>query len=190
MLTEIVAMLLQTFEAWYMMYNLRGLAICLFLLVPDLRVVYVLLTAIGSVGAMFGDTLPAGMRRINTLIGMGFGVLMVVTIQCGLFFKLMPVEEFRYQVGWVNFTASGAASTFNTNIMVYCIKNLTTAIFHPKCFTVLRSRLRSDKLTSIQVKLMVAAAYTQEVSEYMKEKKLSLDRPRGRGSTGEGERDR
>ena len=190
MLTEIVAMLLQTFDVWYMMYNWIGFIICLCLLMPDLRVVYLLLTTISGIGAIFADALPAGARRLFTLIGLGFGLLYLVTIQCGLFFKLMPVEEFRYEVGWVNFTASGAASTFNTNMMVYFIKNITTAIFHPKSFTVLRSRLRSDKLTSIQVKLMLAAAYTEEVSEYMKEKKLSLDRPRGRGSTGEGERDR
>ena len=93
-----------------------------------------------------------------------------LAIQGGLFFKVMPVEEFRFHLGWVNFTATGSASNFGTSIIVYLIKNLCTASFYPKSFTVLRSRVRSDKMTSVQAKLVTSAAYVNEVAKIMKGK--------------------
>jgi hypothetical protein len=110
----------------------------------------------GMVSTLFVDAMPSGMRRIYTLGAFSVGIIAMTVLQMALYYDWMELEHVTYSVGAIHSTASGLASSCIFTITVFFIKNLVTAIFYPKCLTVWKSRVQSDKMDATGARIIQA----------------------------------
>ena len=121
------------------------------------------------------DAMPSYMRRITSIGGPGFGVILFATMQFGLFFKLIAITDVTYQVGSVTFTCSNLATSCMTNIMVFWTRNVVTAIRNPESLTVIKSLVRSEKVSKVEARVLYAAFHLKEAARYLKDKKEAVE---------------
>ena len=99
LIIDVLKMLLIRFDTYYLMYNVVTVVVSLSLMLKDNRAVWIctgcLLSALWST---LTDAMPTGMRRVTTISGMGFSLVLLSIIQAGLYFEWIEVEEARYVV--------------------------------------------------------------------------------------------
>ncbi len=83
-------------------------------------------------------------------------------MQVALYFDWMELEPLIYPVGAIRFSASGMAFSCLKTLTVFGIRNLVTAIFFPNFLTVLKSRVRSDKMDATTAKVILASQHIKK----------------------------
>jgi hypothetical protein len=113
--------------------------------------------------------MPTGSRRFSTFTGTTVGVIIVIIFQIGFFFKLIPIEDQTFDVGFVKFSASGMANSSMSNWVIFGVRNTITAICYPNRLTIIQSPVVSEKVTKLQEKLLTAAFHLKEAGRILLE---------------------
>jgi hypothetical protein len=96
LIVDVLVMLFTRFETFYMIYNIVGMTMCVFILMDDGRSIYVILGfLVSALYIALTDASPSNVRRINTLVGLGFGLLVLISLQACLFLKTIKTTPFR-----------------------------------------------------------------------------------------------
>jgi hypothetical protein len=158
LIEDVVVMLLKIFDTWYMFANLLGAIVPLCVMLNDLRMVFLVAGVLPSmVWSLFADAMPAGRRRITTILGASAGVIFLIFLQIALYFNWMELEHVTVSVGAIHYGASGIASTSLWTVTLFYGKNLVTAIWYRESLTVLKSRIRSDKMEATGARIVQAS---------------------------------
>ncbi len=129
-------------------------------------------TLISGIWSAFADAMPTGLRRSTTIYGLGFGVLLGIIFQLGLYFQWIHINEVFYQVGNITLTGSGIAANCTTNILVFWSRNVFTALRYPNILTVIKSPVKSEKVSKIEARVLFAAFHLKEATKYLQEDKM------------------
>ncbi len=102
-----------------------------------------------SVWACFTDAMPAHVRKAASFVGHGFGVIMAVVGLVGLFFKLIPINDSNFNIGYIKFNMSSLAFTFLNNTMLFQLRYVVSVFLHPNNLVVIQSPVISEKVTKV-----------------------------------------
>ena len=171
LITDILKLLFQKFDSWYMIYNVLGATIGLCLLLQDLRMIYVIVIGFIGNAIIFMDALPSGLRRITQINGLGFTIIILVIVQIGLYYNWFQVENVEYNLGAIKMTASGFAATCNTNVLVYFVKNFVSALLHPERLVVIKAPVVTEKVNKIVSRVIRSAFNIEQIKETLEETK-------------------
>lgn len=116
------------------------------------------------------DGMPSESRRVASIYGIGCGVLLLVAIQLGLILKMISVTEVVYQVGSITFTGSSLAISCTSNIIIFWTRNVMTAIRDPASLTVIKSNVKSEKVSKVEARVWYAAFHLKEAARHLQER--------------------
>jgi hypothetical protein len=154
----------------YTLGNLFGAVVSMSFILQDYRIAFMILAVlVNGVWSAFGDAMPSGMRRTTSILGQGAAVVILVIIQIGLFLKLIAITDVTYIIGNVAFTFSNMATSCMTNTIVFCCRNVVTAILNPRSLTVIKSAVQNVKISKIEARVLYAAFHLKEAARYLKE---------------------
>ena len=154
----LVTMLLPNFDVLLTFYNLAGLILGFALQFPDQPTVYIswgLALFVSFSFIPFFDALPAGARRFSKpslIFSLGF----MATFQVCLYYNWFQTERKQFYVGEMVFTAESIMSGATTSIMILFVKFLISSVFHPSSMTVVKARVKSEKVESGTYSMLVA----------------------------------
>jgi hypothetical protein len=153
------------FSYRYIVSNLTGLVIALYIILLDSRIVIIILGVyIGGIWSSLADAMPRGG---TTIYAFGSGVVILLVLQIGLFFQIIPITDMMYPIGSITFTGSSVASSCMTNIMVFWIRNLLQAYLKPTSLTVIKSLVTSEKVSRIEARVLYAAFHLKEAARHL-----------------------
>ena len=93
--------------------------------------------------------MPAHVRKNYSLAGPGVGLILLSIIQLGLFFKLIPINDFPVILGYINFTMSSQVTNCLGNTTLYLLRNVVNALLRPNEMVVIKSPVVSEKISKI-----------------------------------------
>ena len=133
-----------------MIGNTVGFTICFSLIVEDSEVVfYLIVCCLTLIWGCLIDAMPAHVRKLYSLAGPGFGVIFLSIIQLGLFFKLIPIDDFPVILGYINFTMSSQVTNFLGNTTLYGLRNVVNVLLRPNEMVVIKSPVVSEKVSKV-----------------------------------------
>ena len=142
----------------YTILNLTGAFISLSVILQDERIYFVFVFIfLSGLCSSFGDAMPSGMRRSSSITTYSTGVISLVIVQAALLLKLIKIQDRSLQLGSITFTCSSFAVNFMTNMTIFWIRHIITAIRYPTSLTVLKSQVKSEKIPVAEAKLLIAA---------------------------------
>jgi hypothetical protein len=122
-----------------------------------------------GIWSAFADAMPIVLRRMTTISGLGFGIVFLATIQFGFFIDLIRMTEVVYQIGSITLTCSSIATNCMSNIMLFWIRNWVTAFWYPNSLTVIKSQVKSEKVSKIEARVLYAAYHLKEAARFLQE---------------------
>jgi hypothetical protein len=145
-----------------------GFVVTLSLILKDNRTAFVVLAILTACAwSSLADAAPGGTRRFTTICGIGIGVLTILSIQLGLYFRQIKIEDVVFHVGGLTLSCSSIATSCMTNWVVFALRNIFTAVWHPSSLTVIKSPIMRDKVTKIEARVLHAAFHLKEASEML-----------------------
>ncbi len=147
-----------------------GFVVALSLILPDSRANFTsIVLPLCCIWSSLADATPSGIRRISTICGIGFGCIFLLSIQVGLVMKWISVTEVKYQAGSVTLTGSGLATSCILNWIIFCIRNIHTAIWNPTSMTVITSSVKSERVSKTEARVWYTAFHLKEAARYLQE---------------------
>ena len=132
------------------MSNTVGFTICFSLIVEDSEVVFFLIVlCLTLIWGCLIDAMPAHVRKIYSLAGPGFVVIIAGIVQLGLLFKLIPINDFPVILGYINFTMSSQVTNCLGNTTLYLFRNVVNALLRPNEMVVIKSPVVSEKISKV-----------------------------------------
>ena len=122
-----------------------------------------------GIWSAFADAMPTGLRKLSTISGVAIGIFWVSAVQFGFFFDLIRMTEVVYQIGSITLTCSSIATNCMSNIILFWTHNLVTAIWYPNSLTVIKSQVKSEKVSKIEARVLYAAYHLKEAARYLQE---------------------
>jgi hypothetical protein len=154
----------------FTIFNFLGLVIALSTTLRDGRIVYMIITILfGGVWSSLADAMPSKIRQQSIVTGVGFSLAVGFTIFLGLFFKMIDISEVTFQLGNITFTSSSLATNCLTNWIVFGIRNVVIAILNPTCLVVIKSEVKSDRVSPTVARALYAAFHLKEAERYLQE---------------------
>lgn len=148
-----------------------GFIIAYCLLLQDSRIALLPACLMSGIWTVLTDAMPTGLRRIATICGLGFAILLLLSFQLGLYFQWIHINEVFYQVGNITLTGSGIAANCTTNVLIFVTRNVLTAFWYPNILTVIKSPVKSEKVSKIEARVLHAAFHLKEATKYLQEDK-------------------
>ena len=120
------------------------------MIVEDSEVVfYLIVCCVANIFFCLTDAMPAHARKVYSLAGPGFGFIILSIMQLGLFFKLIPINDFPVILGYINFTMSGQVTNCIGNVSLYLLRNVVNALLRPNEMVVIKSPVVSEKVSKV-----------------------------------------
>ncbi len=108
---------------------------------------YIITWGLFAVWSCCTDAMPAHVRKVSSFVGPGFGVIMTAVVLVGLFFKLIPINDFHFNIGYIKFNMSSLAFTFLNNAGLFQLRYVVSAFLYPNNLVVIQSPVISEKMT-------------------------------------------
>ncbi len=127
-----------------------GFTISLSLILEDSGDIFFLITCcLGLIWGCLIDAMPAAARYIYSILGPSSGVAVLVGIQAGLFFKTIPINDFPFNIGFLDTHMSSLVTSFSFNTALFLSRNVVNAISNPDQMVVINSPVVSEKMNKV-----------------------------------------
>ena len=134
----------------YLIGNTLGFTVSLCLILEDSADIWFWL--IGCTVFIWGclvDAMPAHVRKFYAIRGTGSGVIFLVVLMLGLFFKKIPINDFPFDIGFVHVDMSSLVTSFLFNTVLFLTHNVFKAIRNPDELVVITSPVVSVKVNTV-----------------------------------------
>ena len=134
----------------YLIGNTLGFTVSLCLILEESADIWFwIITCTAIIWTCLIDAMPAHIRKLSAIVGPGSGVIFLVVLMLGLFFKKIPINDFHFFIGFIRVDMSSLVISFLFNTMIFLMRYLWTAIRNPGEMVVLTSPVVSVKVNKV-----------------------------------------
>ena len=93
--------------------------------------------------------MPAHVRKVYAIRGPGAGVVFLVVLMLGLFFKKIPINDFHFFIGFIRVDMSSLVFSFAFNTTIFLMRYTWAAFRNPDELVVINSPVVSVKVNKV-----------------------------------------